>query len=61
MLNVDSQDWWMWQMYRRAAEFMHDPSEDREARLQFFMSSYRYFHLQQQQANPSSATASPAQ
>jgi len=48
MLNVDSQDWWMWQMYRATAEFMHTPNDEREARLNFFMSSYRYFHLQQQ-------------
>ena len=47
MLNVDSQDWWMWQMYRATAEFMHEPNHDREAQLKFFMHSYRYFHQQQ--------------
>lgn len=47
MLNVDSQDWWMWQMYRATAEFMHDPNIDREAQLKFFIQSYRYFHQQQ--------------
>ena len=57
MLNVDSQDWWMWQMYRATAEFMHEPNSDREAQLKFFINSYRYFHQQQngngaqQQAN----------
>ena len=44
MLNIDSQDWWRWQMYRAAAEFMHSPGSQQEARLKFFMTSYRYFH-----------------
>ncbi len=58
MLNVDSKEWWMWQMYRATAEFMHNPSNDREARLKFFMTSYRYFHLQQD--NPEAVINQPA-
>ena len=34
-------DWWMWQMYRQVAQFIHNPCEHSEARLMGLMAEYR--------------------
>lgn len=34
-------EWWMWQMYRRIAEIIHQPSLATEERLRALIAEYR--------------------
>lgn len=41
-------DWWMWQMYRRIAEIIHQPSPTTEEHLRVLIAQYRN-HWERQQ------------
>jgi len=41
MHQENTTDWWMWQMYRRIAEIIHQPSIATEERLRALISEYR--------------------
>lgn len=34
-------EWWLWQMYRLAAEYINDPTVANESKLQNLMSEFR--------------------
>lgn len=38
----DIQELWRWQVQRLLAECLHSPCETKEARLMFYLSSYRF-------------------
>lgn len=37
-----STDWWLWQMYRQVADFVHHPTLANEQRLRELLESYRH-------------------
>ncbi len=41
-----STEWWRWQLYRRIADYLHDPSEAGQAAVTALMSQYRRHHAQ---------------
>lgn len=44
MRNDDEiQELWHWQIQRLLAECLHTPSQAKEARLMFYLTSYRFF------------------
>lgn len=43
MNQEDTREWWLWQMYRCVAEFVNDPSEMSQARLQALILEYRNY------------------
>jgi hypothetical protein len=47
MNHEDAREWWLWQMYRCVAEFVNDPSEVSQARLQSIILEYRNYHRQE--------------
>lgn len=40
--NEEIQELWRWQVQRLLAECLHTPCETKEARLMFYLSSYRF-------------------
>jgi hypothetical protein len=34
-------EWWIWTLNRKIAEFIHKPSEDQEIELRFLLTTYR--------------------
>ncbi len=42
----DIHDQWLWQVYRRVAEFINEPSDRNHARLHALLGQYRYWHAQ---------------
>lgn len=34
-------DWWLWQMYRQVATYIHQPTAANESRLRQLMEAYR--------------------
>lgn len=41
MQQENTTDWWMWQMYRKIAEIIHQPSIASEEHLRALISEYR--------------------
>lgn len=39
-----SMEWWMWRVYKQAADFLHDPNDASEARLKATITAYRSHH-----------------
>ena len=37
----DPNEWWMWTLNRKIAEYIHAPSEKQEIELRFLLTTYR--------------------
>lgn len=38
-----SQEWWRWKMYKQIADFIHNPSMEREEHITDMLTEYRYY------------------
>ncbi len=50
MNSEERQEWWLWQMYRLVAEYIHDPTPQQADRLHGFLLEYRLQHDRPEQA-----------
>lgn len=51
-------DWWLWQMYRQVATYVHQPTADNERRLRKLLQDYRLQDDRRASRSPSDAPSS---